>query len=289
MSVSIQGNTKGGRRLCALTDFAIGAVILEEKARFFAKLGSESELGHMFSAPGERAVYELAKQAWLAIRSKSWSDYGRYADSRGESDFSEAKAASICPEMPRGPDAKVFAQLYRVVATNNLCTFVETPNGRQVTGHGFFDTLSFVNHTCYHANAAVVPAAEDTLQLVAQSYIKKGDEIKIAYTVFESGTPCHIRRSYLREMLGFDCTCPTCDAEQKSNADLIRKMMPNARLAVCSDDYQGPRCQCCGSIHDLKRCSRCKQAWYCSRACQIADWKDTLFGPEHRSVCKKAE
>lgn len=41
-------------------------------------------------------------------------------------------------------------------------------------------------------------------------------------------------------------------------------------------------CQSCkkgGAAVTLSRCSRCKAAWYCSRECQTADWK------EHKKSC----
>jgi zinc finger MYND domain-containing protein 10 len=43
-----------------------------------------------------------------------------------------------------------------------------------------------------------------------------------------------------------------------------------------------PQCGKCGKPA-TKRCSRCKNEWYCSRACQVADWTrhkpscDTVF------------
>ncbi|KAJ3104609.1 hypothetical protein HDU96_008861 [Phlyctochytrium bullatum] len=38
-------------------------------------------------------------------------------------------------------------------------------------------------------------------------------------------------------------------------------------------------CNKCGSTGELKQCSKCKVAEYCSRECQVADWK------EHKKVC----
>ena len=39
-------------------------------------------------------------------------------------------------------------------------------------------------------------------------------------------------------------------------------------------------CSCCGVPIKSKCCGRCRQVWYCSRDCQIADWST------HRQVCK---
>ena len=59
---------------------------------------------------------------------------------------------------------------------------------------------------------------------------------------------------------------------------------PLARLA---DLYNGdalesllgpPKCNRCGA-EAPKRCSRCRNVWYCGRACQVADWD------AHKAVC----
>jgi hypothetical protein len=34
-------------------------------------------------------------------------------------------------------------------------------------------------------------------------------------------------------------------------------------------------------VETFKRCSKCKNAYYCSRECQVADWK------EHTSTCRE--
>lgn len=42
------------------------------------------------------------------------------------------------------------------------------------------------------------------------------------------------------------------------------------------------RCDSCGSAGNLKKCKACKKAFYCSRDCQVADWKGG-----HKSLCKQ--
>ena len=39
-------------------------------------------------------------------------------------------------------------------------------------------------------------------------------------------------------------------------------------------------CRMPETVH--KRCQKCKNAWYCSRACQIADWSS------HKVICTEA-
>lgn len=44
--------------------------------------------------------------------------------------------------------------------------------------------------------------------------------------------------------------------------------------------YKGPRCENCGRMHDLKKCSRCKEVFYCDTNCQSINWS------VHKSNCK---
>ncbi|KAH8867107.1 Zinc finger MYND domain-containing protein 10 [Schistosoma japonicum] len=48
----------------------------------------------------------------------------------------------------------------------------------------------------------------------------------------------------------------------------------------CDDDplYPVPRCPTCGEVAS-KRCSRCRQEWYCGRECQVKHW------PRHKKAC----
>ncbi|EFJ29337.1 hypothetical protein SELMODRAFT_91741 [Selaginella moellendorffii] len=39
-----------------------------------------------------------------------------------------------------------------------------------------------------------------------------------------------------------------------------------------------PKCADCGAPAE-KRCSRCKNDWYCGRSCQVANWKI------HKKIC----
>ena len=42
---------------------------------------------------------------------------------------------------------------------------------------------------------------------------------------------------------------------------------------------EDPKCGCCGEPA-TQRCSKCKSVWYCSRECQLKDWK------AHKEMCK---
>ena len=47
---------------------------------------------------------------------------------------------------------------------------------------------------------------------------------------------------------------------------------------VFEDFLEDPKCEECGALA-TQRCSRCKQAWYCSRDCQLRQWK------KHKAIC----
>ncbi|CAN0355033.1 unnamed protein product [Hapterophycus canaliculatus] len=74
-------------------------------------------------------------------------------------------------------------------------------------------------------------------------------------------------------------------AENLDLGDVIMKVQPLS--AVLDEDQARTRCANCfkhvngqGSNGGGSRCSGCKSIWYCSRACQKADWR------EHRTECK---
>lgn len=46
---------------------------------------------------------------------------------------------------------------------------------------------------------------------------------------------------------------------------------------------QSKKCVRCGRTGQLSHCNRCKLATYCSRECQVADWKDPLC--PHAELC----
>jgi hypothetical protein len=41
-----------------------------------------------------------------------------------------------------------------------------------------------------------------------------------------------------------------------------------------------PKCLNCGNDNATKKCNRCKSVWFCSKECQLANWK------EHKKDCK---
>ena len=47
---------------------------------------------------------------------------------------------------------------------------------------------------------------------------------------------------------------------------------------VFEDFLEDPKCEDCGTLATL-RCSKCKMAWYCTRDCQLRQWK------KHKTIC----
>jgi len=47
---------------------------------------------------------------------------------------------------------------------------------------------------------------------------------------------------------------------------------------VFEDFMEDPKCGECGKLA-TQRCSKCKNSWYCSRDCQLRQWK------KHKPVC----
>ena len=47
---------------------------------------------------------------------------------------------------------------------------------------------------------------------------------------------------------------------------------------VFEEFMEDPKCEECGKPA-LQRCSKCKHSWYCSRDCQLRQWK------KHKKLC----
>lgn len=47
--------------------------------------------------------------------------------------------------------------------------------------------------------------------------------------------------------------------------------------------YKGPVCANCGRMHDLKKCARCRQVYYCDRDCQTIHWSVHKTGCQTKS------
>jgi zinc finger MYND domain-containing protein 10 len=64
-------------------------------------------------------------------------------------------------------------------------------------------------------------------------------------------------------------------ASSESDMNRLMRMYNFEAMEELLDD---PKCDKCGEA-GMKRCSRCKHAWYCSRECQVEAW------PTHQPIC----
>ena len=66
--------------------------------------------------------------------------------------------------------------------------------------------------------------------------------------------------------------------DTKQAKEDLDRMMKLYSSDVFEDFMDDPICAVCGAAA-TQRCSKCKQAWYCSRDCQLRDWK------KHKPIC----
>ena len=62
----------------------------------------------------------------------------------------------------------------------------------------------------------------------------------------------------------------------KKDLDMLMKLYTDQ---VFEDFLEDPKCADCGKPAE-QRCSACKNAWYCSRDCQLKQWK------AHKPICE---
>ena len=78
-------------------------------------------------------------------------------------------------------------------------------------------------------------------------------------------------------------------SRQNGHQEVAKLLLANGRKADQAENEEGELkkaarvCKNCGKeASKMQKCSRCRLVRYCSRDCQLADWK------EHKKSCKKA-
>nr|KMM65902.1 hypothetical protein CPAG_02243 [Coccidioides posadasii RMSCC 3488] len=102
---------------------------------------------------------------------------------------------------------------------------------------------------------------------------------EISKHLYMSGMPRLMdMRKWLVYAIPICRTLGPCDRKAVMLVDQIfRERFP--RVAI----PDGPCCEVCGFIHNLKQCTRCKMIQYCSIECQAHHW------PIHKKDCRNAE
>ena len=68
-----------------------------------------------------------------------------------------------------------------------------------------------------------------------------------------------------------------------AEAQFLSKFNLTAQAAAGEGSKKQRTCDQCGKAsHSMQKCGRCREARYCSAACQASAWK------EHKKVCVKA-
>lgn len=72
---------------------------------------------------------------------------------------------------------------------------------------------------------------------------------------------------------------PVGRGERMQSEKVGTNVTMDEKVAERRDRKKSTCCVACGNPKDLKTCSACKQIWYCSRSCQLSDWRN------HKDEC----
>lgn len=131
---------------------------------------------------------------------------------------------------------------------------------RDAGGFFLYFAISFINHSCNpNCIINVAEASNKDAQLIATRDIKAGEELTISYTFQDVSLTGMTQAQALKDKYQIDCRCAQC--LESSNPKL-------------------KKCAYCNKGGILQLCSRCKVVRYCSRDCQLKDWKNG-----HKNQC----
>jgi hypothetical protein len=106
---------------------------------------------------------------------------------------------------------------------------------------------------------------------------QKRHMIKIL-TLINVSTQYEIKQFYKESFMSVrDCEGDECNLS--FSLDIMMFYVSRMKLYNIGFDFIPIRCVPCGKI-TLKKCGCCKRSYYCSRECQVEDWK------EHKLECK---
>lgn len=138
-----------------------------------------------------------------------------------------------------------------------------------------------VNHSCSRWNSTYDNITDTSRELRATTSTSKGEEITLFYDTLppvqfrqpngtvEARAANNAHRARLRRALklqfNFDCQCQDC-------------------VYDCGTCWNG----CPPNGKKLRMCQQCGIAWYCSRECQKAHWKEHKLGCQQGAIAKES-
>ena len=137
--------------------------------------------------------------------------------------------------------------IHNNIESNKFGIF-ENNDNKKVIGTAYFPYICFMNHSC-EPNTKFNHRFFGKRSVIANRDIEKFEKITLNY--IETDVSQYKRREKLLKNYGTSCYCDICLT-----------------------------CFYCESKLKLKNCNKCKIALYCSKECQIADWKN------HKKDCK---
>jgi hypothetical protein len=125
--------------------------------------------------------------------------------------FDEDDARDLRALSKRFPRERVVA-LYQIMVVYNIAYRHPSAHGI-IRGHGFYDTLGRVNHSCQPNAMLIDTGGNGGKALCATCDINPGEEICFAYATV-TNLDAMIRRAILRTEFGFECQCVLCSKQK---------------------------------------------------------------------------